>query len=147
VIDRTALETPLSDWGSFAVSGIERYAEALLAERNQSGASLSTRLRSAVLAGLNKGGIDVNEIAKRLAISPRTLHRRLAAEGTTYRDVVKGVQKELAEQYLSNSQFNVDEVATRLGFADSRSFRRAFRQWTGFSPRVYREERALQGSS
>jgi AraC-like DNA-binding protein len=70
-------------------------------------------------------------------MSLRSLQRRLQEEGTTYRETLNGTRQEIARTYLEERRASVTEIAFRLGFSDSNSFSRAFRRWTGQSPRAY----------
>ena len=81
---------------------------------------------------------DVPAIARELAISDRTLQRRLAEEGTRFQDVLAEARRELAHEYLANHQLEMGDVAFLLGFDDQNSFFRAFRQWEGETPARWR---------
>ncbi len=78
-----------------------------------------------------------DEVASSLNISVPTLRRRLQAEGTTYQHIKDEVRRDLAIFYLSQKPMSVDEVALRTGFTEPTSFYRAFKRWTGASPRIY----------
>lgn len=98
--------------------------------------SLSSRARHALRASLSEGGADRATIARSLGVSERTLVRHLQAEGTSYRQLLDAVRFELAACWLADRP--IPEVASRLGFADSRSFHRAFRRWSGSTPTQWR---------
>ena len=70
-------------------------------------------------------------IAEKLGISSRTLQRKLAEEGTQYKDVLNELRLELALYFLKNTELSLDSIAHELGYAESRSFYRSFKQWTG----------------
>ncbi|HEV7653082.1 MAG TPA: AraC family transcriptional regulator ligand-binding domain-containing protein [Actinophytocola sp.] len=72
--------------------------------------------------------------ARALLISERTLHRRLAAEGTTFREQREAVRRELAVDLVRTSRRPIKEIAALTGFADSRAFHRAYVRWTGITP-------------
>lgn len=82
--------------------------------------------------------VSVTRLAERLGVSVRTLHRRLAEEGVTFKSVVDQARKELAIGYLSNSKLPVVDIAERVGFSEATNFRKAFRRWTGKVPSDYR---------
>lgn len=82
--------------------------------------------------------VSVVRLAERLGVSVRTLHRRLADEGVTFKSVVDETRKELAIGYLSNSKLPVVDIAERVGFTEATNFRKAFRRWTGKVPSDYR---------
>ncbi|HEV8563152.1 MAG TPA: AraC family transcriptional regulator ligand-binding domain-containing protein [Actinophytocola sp.] len=72
--------------------------------------------------------------AKALTLSERTLHRRLAAEGATFRGVRESTRRQLAVDLVRDSPRPFKEIASNLGFADTRSFHRAYLRWTGTTP-------------
>jgi len=85
------------------------------------------------------GGIPrVEQMADRLHMSTRTLHRRLVEAGTSYQDIVDGVRKRLAIEFLERTEMSLDELAERSGFSDVSNFRKAFKKWTGRTPTSYR---------
>ncbi|WP_158597994.1 AraC family transcriptional regulator [Noviherbaspirillum saxi] len=89
----------------------------------------------------NEGGrISVEQVAKALHISVRTLCRRLESENTSFRQVKDEVRRALAMDRLSNSQVPLAAIAHELGFGDVSSFHRAFRAWTGITPNAYRQK-------
>lgn len=87
---------------------------------------------------------SVSAVAGELAMSIRTLQRRLADEGVRFNDLVDDIRREAAERYLSAGKISMIEVAFLLGFADPNSFYRAFKRWTGTTPMAYRQT-AQQG--
>ena len=98
-------------------------------------------VRTIRLACLNSvGGLPgVEQMAARLHVSPRTLHRRLVEAGTGYQEILDDVRRRLAEEFLRNTGLNIEEIATRTGFSDASNFRKAFRKWTGELPAEYRQ--------
>lgn len=80
----------------------------------------------------------VDEVASELHMSSRTLKRKLQQLGTSYQEVLDGLRKGLAVEYLSQSDRTVDEIAMTLGYSDASNFARAFRRWTARSPSDYR---------
>lgn len=79
-----------------------------------------------------------DEVASMLGASERTLRRRLAREGTTFRDVRERVLRAQAEQLLSATSLSVAAIAEQLGFADASTFCQAFRRWVGQTPSAFR---------
>jgi AraC-like DNA-binding protein len=95
--------------------------------------SVAARARGQVAALVRRGDATVEHLARALAMSRRTLERALAAEGTSAKALFDEARRELALAWLPHA--TVDEVASRLGYSDARAFARAFRRWTGRSPR------------
>jgi len=94
----------------------------------------SDRVRTTIRAMLRPGGLDAHAVAERLAMSDRTLRRRLRDEGTSYQALLDEVRAELARHYLAGEHRGIDEVAALLGFSDASAFAKAFRRWTGRTP-------------
>lgn len=96
--------------------------------------------RSVCDACLGSRGIfpSARDMAARLGLSLRTLHRRLTEEGQHYQGIVDEVRSALAIELLRNTTLSVEEVASRVGFTDRSNFRKAFRRWTGQSPARFR---------
>ncbi|MFK4541609.1 AraC-like DNA-binding protein [Streptomyces tendae] len=86
------------------------------------------RLRQVITAQLAGGGLSLQTVARALALSPRSLQRRLSEEGTTWRDLVDTVRHDRATVLLARG-VSRKEVAARLGFADTRALRAALRRW------------------
>ena len=78
------------------------------------------------------------DIARRLAMSERTLHRRLAEKEVSFRTQVDLTRRELAENMLGQSSYSLSEVAFLTGFSEQSAFNRAFKRWQGQTPRSFR---------
>jgi AraC-like DNA-binding protein len=98
----------------------------------------SSRARAAIIRQLPDGEPRRTEIASSLGMSERTLQRRLEEEGTSFHHLMDDTRRELAQQYLGQSDQSVADVAYLLGFTDQSSFFRASKRWFGTSPRHYR---------
>ncbi|MEV0344024.1 AraC family transcriptional regulator [Nocardia sp. NPDC050713] len=81
---------------------------------------------------------DLPQVAAALFLSCRTLSRRLNAEGTSFRALVDEVRRARSEQLLGHTRLTTEQVASRLGYAESASFIRAFRRWNGCPPQEFR---------
>lgn len=80
----------------------------------------------------------VEQVAMKLKMTPRTLHRRLSGAGLSCQDVIDNVRRRLAEEFLRNTRLSVEEIAGRTGFSDASNFRKAFKRWSGDTPADYR---------
>jgi AraC-like DNA-binding protein len=101
--------------------------------------SLSAIYRELLVSAPHQANAD--EAARRMHTSVRSLHRRLAEEGTSFREVESGVKRVLANEYLRDSTQSVDRVAMLLGFANASAFIRAYKRWTGNTPHQSRQPR------
>ena len=99
--------------------------------------SLVTRLRKYLLSFENEFP-SLDEVAKYLKLSQRTLHRRLGDENTSYTKVLKDAKYFKACELLVNSKLTVQEIAFFVGYSDVANFRKAFKSWEGVSPKGYR---------
>jgi len=90
---------------------------------------------------------NIEEIARALHISSRTLQRRLQDEGSTFQRVLEEARHQLARRYLNNSVLELNEAAYLLGYEDANSFVRAFRTWEGIPPARWREQQRAQAAS
>jgi AraC-like DNA-binding protein len=79
----------------------------------------------------------IHELAKELGVSSQTLHRRLKESATSYQKIKDNLRREVAIHKLVNERLSVEQVAEVVGFTESRSFTRAFKHWTGLTPREY----------
>jgi AraC-like DNA-binding protein len=133
-------EAPIPDADAALAAILEEHARMLLPPAVESADDFVVEVRR-VLAGALPEDISVETVARSLHVSVRTLQRKLAAAGTTFRAVVDAVRKDLAEAYLTNPAVSIPEVAFLLGFADQTSFTHSFRRWTGAAPGAWRKRR------
>ena len=119
---------------------LERHADEMIARLpSVGGAALEVRR---LLASRTAGGdTRIESVARALATSPRSLQRKLVAEGTRYKTLLEAARREAAERYLGDSSLPIAEVAYLLGYSERAAFHRAFKQWTGVTPQHFREGR------
>lgn len=103
-------------------------------------ATAGDRVKAVLLEGLPSGRTSIEEAAKSLAMSQRTLQRHLRAEGTNFGSVLKETRKGLALHYLEQTRITPSEIAFLLGFDAPSSFYRAFHDWTGSTPEASRRD-------
>ena len=110
-------------------------------ERRQRRHGLSARVRSVLLSAPGEmPGLD--GVAASLHMHPRTLRRRLAEEDTSFRAITNDVRATLATELLSQVGLTVEQVARRLGYAETAAFNHAFSRWFGVAPNEYRRRKA-----
>jgi AraC-like DNA-binding protein len=93
----------------------------------------------ALMVSSAKGFPTAKEVAEKLAISERTLHRRLSAQGLVFSSVLDRVREKRAREFLERSRMSIAQIAEMLDFAETASFSRAFKRWTGMSPLSFRK--------
>jgi AraC-like DNA-binding protein len=117
----------------------EELCRALL-ERQRARSGIAGRVRGRLL---HKAGEfpNMQAVAAELGMSTRTLRNRLRREATSYRALVEEIREALAEELLAAGEMTIDQIAQRLGYADTSSFIAAFKRWKGVAPGGYREKR------
>ena len=134
------LQQPLSFANEAAAQLCERQCAALL-EEMQNAEGLVGEIRR--LLGQTPGQYPpIEETASHLALGERTLRRRLAEEGTTYKQVVLDFRMELAASYLRNGSMTVQEAAYVTGYSDPSNFHRTFSKYHGQTPSQYRQQQS-----
>ena len=84
----------------------------------------------------------LEDVARELGTSPRTLQRRLAEDGATFQQLLQEARRELARHYLLHSSLELNDTAYLLGYEDAHSFFRAFHHWEGSPPGEWRARHA-----
>jgi AraC-like DNA-binding protein len=122
--------------------------DAELATR-RAGCDASDQVKGVVKRLLAGRRPDLDEVARALGASARTLQRRLGEGGVTFQQVVEQARREMARHYLLQSSLDLSEIAYLVGYEDANSFFRAFHQWEGAPPGRWRErhqKRRTRGS-
>lgn len=102
--------------------------------------STSERVKAILIKALPSGEVGIDFVANKLAISKRTLQRKLTEEAETFQSILLSVREELAHHYLKKSDLPLGEISYLLGFKEPNSFIRAFSNWKGVSPSIYRSQ-------
>ncbi|MFK7975695.1 MAG: AraC family transcriptional regulator ligand-binding domain-containing protein [Halioglobus sp.] len=125
---------------SFFDSHLEQQLASLAQESN-----LELRVRRTITSALSEGVPTVSAISSELAMSARTLQRRLSEQGHSFQSIVDTARRELAQRLLRETNYSLAEVSFLTGFAEQSAFTRAFKRWADQTPRSYRlSARALQ---
>jgi AraC-like DNA-binding protein len=135
----TALDQPLRQADPAMFQTAELICQQELEKLNLQ-TSLSARISRLMLEKQN-GFPSLQVTARMLNMTPRTLHRRLLEENTTFKDLLESVRQGLALQHLQSGRMSVQAVAYTLGYTDVSNFRRAFKRWTGKAPSDYLAEK------
>jgi AraC-like DNA-binding protein len=125
---------PAARTTGYAFGVLSEHARALLAELEASKAARG-RVESLLIPILHTGEADIERIARKLGMSRKTLYRELKAEGVTFEKLLDELRHKMALHYLNGKKVSVNETAYLVGFSDPSAFSRAFRRWTGKSPR------------
>jgi AraC-like DNA-binding protein len=136
VFDREELSQPLLTANTELARANDQIVIDYLAKFDRD--RVTMRVRSMLLEQLATGSATQESIARGLNLSARSLQRKLHEEGTTYKQLVDDTRRELAAQYVKQSQLSINEITYMLGFSEPSNFTRAFKRWTGESPSEYR---------
>jgi AraC-like DNA-binding protein len=141
VLDRALLSVELPRVHDSLTSFFERHAERMLASlREPTDTSVSAAVRAALAGGPFDVLPDLAAVARSLALSERTLRRRLADEGQSFKSLRDESLRERALSLLAAPRVSLVEVAFVLGFSDQTAFHRAFKRWTGKTPQSWRRD-------
>ncbi|WP_320821717.1 helix-turn-helix domain-containing protein, partial [Reinekea sp.] len=119
-------------WNVFA-GGLNRTLKEL-----SSSANTVEKVQAVLMELLPAGVSSIDAVAEKLALSKRTLQRKLTEESDNYHSVLQTVRSDLAEHYLNRPHMSLGEISFLLGYQEVNSFIRAFTLWKGVSPGSYR---------
>ncbi len=105
--------------------------------------SYSDKVKTLITQSISTGKTDVDYIAEQLNTSRQTLYRKLKAEDVSFQDLLEEVRFSSAKEQLKETNLSLSEIAFSLGFSDLSAFSRAFKRWSGETPKSYREN--IQG--
>lgn len=138
VFPRAALDLPLVMADPVAARLAREQCERELDALGESTSEVVTRVKG--LLPRPEGGYHaLEDIAERLHVSARTLKRQLAAQGTSFTDLLDGARRDKALALLASVETTVEAVASQLGYSDTANFTRAFKRWTGKTPASFRK--------
>jgi AraC-like DNA-binding protein len=143
LFDRRLLSTPIRSANPHAHQVITAVATQMAA-RASGGPTFSQAVISLIRQRMNTGDLGLEAVSQHLAVSQRTLQRRLSEEATSYRKLIHQARQELARFLLSSLGATTVETAYALGFSDPSAFYHAFRDWFGTSPRAHRRTAPIQ---
>ncbi|WP_433680542.1 AraC family transcriptional regulator [Nocardia sp. CA-119907] len=124
---------------------LHRLAMAFLAEQSGGAdAAIAPKVRAAVQQLLGTSPPEITAVARLLTIHPRSLQRRLAAEGSSFATIVDTVRRDEARRYLTTTDMPMSQVASLIGLSEQATFTRCCRRWWGTTPTGVRREAAQQ---
>ena len=129
-----ARELPLVHSDTHLNDLLLKYCEAALADRRGDMSQLRTRVENAISSLLPHGRVRVEDVARSLGTSERTLARKLSDEGLNFTEVLQQLRRDLAARYLDDRKLHVSKIAWLLGFHEVSAFTHAFKRWTGKTP-------------
>ena len=137
VLSRRLLDLPLLKADPVLQDIVEAQVVALLTRLAKAEATADA-VRRFLAEELSNGQPRLEQLAARLHMSARTLHRRLEQEGTNFRRILSEARRELALRHLAEQRLAIGEIAFLLGFSEVSAFHRTFKHWAGYAPHAYR---------
>jgi len=137
-LDPEAVDQPLMGGNREIAHQNDRIIEEYLAALDQ--ADIVTRVKQIIIQTLSSGNCSKRRVAGEMAMSPSALQQKLAQLDSSFQDLLNQVRQSLALAYMEQARVSITEMSFLLGFSDTSSFTRAFRRWTGKSPRDYRRD-------
>lgn len=137
VFRRTDLDRPFGNYNQELLELLTPELDRQL-ERQTHSATVSEQIRWVLRRRLTAGRPDIRSVATELAMSERSLQRRLTDEGVTFQALLSETRHKLSLEYLADLSLSIVEVAYMLGYEDQNSFFRAFRQWEDVTPTTWR---------
>jgi AraC-like DNA-binding protein len=117
---------------------LTKYCEEALSRRSVRRSSLRSTIENAIVPLLPHGLVSLEEIARCLGLSQRTLARRLSSQKLTFSDILQGLRMDLAKRYLADGTLSISQIAWLLGYQEVSSFTHAFKSWTNKTPQQFR---------
>ncbi len=130
-----AIRVPMANPALLAY--FENYARDFLAEMERKDA-VTQEVTRIILARLDDEKLSIDNVAKQMAVSVRTLQKRLEGEGVVFSELLRDVRQRLAMKYLREN-YSVEQITYMLGFSEPSVFRKAFKKWSGVTPKEYRD--------
>ncbi len=148
VLNRNLLQLPVAQTEE-SLKEFLRQAPYHLVKKDQPGKlrPLSRQIEQ-LLTGFSSQSLPTaSAVASELNMSPRTLHRKLTAEGTSFQQLKDDFRRDLAVHYINRPELSIDAIAAVMGFQDNSAFYRSFKKWTGMSPGQYRQQQSGVGTA
>lgn len=136
ILDNDILNKPLPTANTDLARANDGIITEYLAHLDRS--DIAMRVKAKLIEHLPSGHVSEITIADTLNVSQRTLQRKLRDQNTSYKQLLDETRKELASQYIGNSQLSISEITFLLGFSEASNFSRAFKRWKGVPPSEYR---------
>jgi len=120
---------------------LERHLKDLMRTEETTFDSCASQVSQIISKRLGRADLDVQSIAEEIGLSARTLQRRLAQEGTSLRDLVRRYRSQVVDKLLKDRKTKMTVIAHDVGYSDATTFSRAFKTWSGETPRDHRVAR------
>ena len=146
VLDAPDLDRPFAGYNPELLAILTPVLSNALSEIDAQ-SSLPEQVKIVLKRRLASGKPELSDVADALGLSERTLQRRIAEAGTSFRQLLEVSRQELGRDMLASRSNGTEEIAYLLGYQDTSSFYRAFREWEGVTPSQWRENHMQFGAS
>jgi AraC-like DNA-binding protein len=133
-LNANARELPVIHADPYLNNLLLKYCEAALTDRRGNVSQLRTRVENAISSLLPHGRVVVDDVARSLGMSKRTLARKLSDEGLNFTEILQQLRRDLADRYLDDPKLHVSKITWLLGFNEVSAFTHTFKRWTGKTP-------------
>ena len=133
-LNANAGELPLIHADPYLNNLLLKYCEAALADRRGDTSQLRTRVENAISSLLPHGRVLVEDVARSLGMSERTLARKLSDEGLNFTEILQQLRRDLAVRYFDDPKLDISKIAWPLGFNEVSAFTHTFKRWIGKTP-------------
>jgi AraC-like DNA-binding protein len=133
-LNANARELPVIHADPYLNNLLLKYCEAALTDRRGNVSQLRTRVENAISSLLPHGRVVVDDVARSLGMSKRTLARKLSDEGLNFTEILQQLRRDLADGYLDDPKLHISKIAWLLGFNEVSAFTHTFKRWTGKTP-------------
>jgi AraC-like DNA-binding protein len=144
-LSSNAWELPVIHADLYLNNLLLKFCEAALTDRRGNASQLRTRVENAISSLLPHGRVVVDDVARSLGMSKRTLARKLSDEGLNFTEVLQQLRRDLADRYLDDPKLHISKIAWLLGFNEVSAFTHTFKRWTGKTPSRMRTTVASRG--
>jgi AraC-like DNA-binding protein len=134
------LLVPIQSADAHLLNILKVFSEEALSRRKTPPTPTRARVEKTLLDALPKGNATISNVAGALAMSVRSLARRLNEEGSSYTEILDDLRRELAMRYVEDKTLGLSQIAWLLGYSEVSSFNHAFKRWTSQSPRALRTD-------
>lgn len=137
VFNKSVLQLPAQKYNAYIDEIFCKTADNLLSNMEDQ-CKVSHQVGKLIVANMTNGKMNIETISSQLFMNRRTMARKLKDEGTTFQNLVDQTRMNLAQHYLMNTKYSINDIAFILSFSEASAFSRAFKRWCGCNPNHYR---------
>ena len=138
MFDRKSLDVKIPTHNQYLAEIIRSHADFLLQQVDRT-KRFQDEVKKVIIQNLHTGLVDIKMVSNQLGASRWTVYRKLKSENISFQELLNMVQKDLTLSYLQAREHPIHEIAALVGFSSPSTFHRAFKKWTGQSPKEYQK--------